>query len=124
MLKFETYFTKFWMVQKTPQAFSIFGLKHKTNNHAESFHSSMSRFMSNHPAFWKFCDDLVQHVLLVSPAKTTRSKMPPPFIIPSPYLSSATNPCPTRYLPSGPTAPLQDQSHSLPVTHQPKTQHL
>ena len=26
----------------------------------------MSRFMSNHPAFWKFCDDLIQHVLLVS----------------------------------------------------------
>lgn len=64
MIKFEAYFDRYWMLQKTPEAFSIFGLRHKTNNHAESFHSSMSRFMSNHPAFWKFCDDLVQHVLL------------------------------------------------------------
>ena len=64
MMKFESYFDKYWMRQKTPQAFSIFGLRHKTNNHAESLHSAMSRFMSSHPAFWKFCDDLIQHVIL------------------------------------------------------------
>ena len=43
MLKFEAYFMKYWMTQKTPEGFSTFGLRHRTNNSVESLHSQMQR---------------------------------------------------------------------------------
>ena len=43
MLKFEHYFNRYWMEQKTPAGFSTFGLKHRTNNSVESLHSQMQR---------------------------------------------------------------------------------
>ena len=43
MLKFEAYFLKYWMTQKTPAGFSTFGLRHRTNNSVESLHSQMQR---------------------------------------------------------------------------------
>ena len=43
MKKFEAYFIKIWMRQKTPECFSTFGLRHRTNNSVESLHSQMQR---------------------------------------------------------------------------------
>ena len=63
MLDFEKYFRKYWMELKTPDSFSVFGLRHRTNNSSESFHSSMTRTLVAHPAFWRFLDDMVRHVV-------------------------------------------------------------
>ena len=64
MMKFEAYFTKYWMVQKTPSGFTTFGLRHRTNNSVESLHSQMQRSMSTHPSLWRFLEELVNNVIV------------------------------------------------------------
>ncbi|XP_065683470.1 uncharacterized protein LOC136096235 [Hydra vulgaris] len=64
MKRFESYFDHFWMGCKTPNHFSVFGLKHRTNNVSESLHSKMSRNMTSHTGFWRFLDQLVHQIIL------------------------------------------------------------
>jgi transposase-like protein len=62
--KYESYVEKFWMQRVTPSIFSVFGLLHKTNNHAESLNARLRRdFKVCHPGFWKFMSLYVKSVI-------------------------------------------------------------
>ena len=62
MKTFLHYYERFWMMQKTPEVFSVHGLRHRTNNVSESIHSKMNKTMTAHPGFWRFLEELNENV--------------------------------------------------------------
>ena len=44
------------------EIFSVFGLRHRTNNVSEALHSKMSKSMLTHPGFWRFLEERQQHL--------------------------------------------------------------
>jgi hypothetical protein len=52
---YQKYVERFWLNRITAAVFSVFGLEHKTNNHAESLNARLAHdFKSKHPGFWRF----------------------------------------------------------------------
>ena len=56
-------FFSIWMNQVTPEVFSVFGKRWKTNNSCESLHSRMGTSMPKHPTFFRFLESLVENVI-------------------------------------------------------------
>lgn len=48
------YFQHFWMDVVTPQRFTTYGMRHRTNNFVESYHASLLRRMGQHPSLYIF----------------------------------------------------------------------
>ena len=81
--RFNSYFSRYWL--KKIEMMSVFGLKHKTNNCSEGFHSSLNkRIKVIHPNLWCFLshlneiinekNDMIDHIDNGLPVKRRRKK--------------------------------------------------
>ena len=64
MKMFIHYYERYRVLQKSPEMFSVHGIRHRTNNASKSLHSKMNRFMTAHPGFWRFLDEFQRNVSL------------------------------------------------------------
>lgn len=51
---FLNYFEMFWLNNITPQVFSVYRLRDRTNNYIESYQQKLNKMMGPHPTVWQF----------------------------------------------------------------------
>ena len=65
MKSFFAYYEVFWLLDITPEIFSVYGLLRRTNNVLESYHRTLKQKLGVHSNIWMFTSNFVLNIFII-----------------------------------------------------------